>query len=182
MTSRQARRRRYDELPVGPSAVELGRAIRRRRESRDLSRAALAQLAGVDCSHLARVEAGRAQLGWTRLGLIARALALAVSTLAQDAELDCMSGGRGGVEIVTPPDSGALGSSVRRLRRARGASIEQLALSVGLHPTSVQKIERAERQPTWPTLCDLAAALGVRVSVLIAEAENGGMRQGAGVG
>ncbi len=70
-----------------------------------------------------------------------------------------------------PPSADALGGAVRRLRRGQGASIEAIALSVGLHPTSVHKIERAERRSTWTTLCDLAAALGVSVSALVETAE-----------
>jgi transcriptional regulator with XRE-family HTH domain len=77
----------------------------------------------------------------------------------------------------TPPSGAALGSAVRRLRTAKRASIETLAFDAGLHPTSVQKIERAERHPTWATLCRLAAALGLTVSALAAAAESEACRQ-----
>jgi transcriptional regulator with XRE-family HTH domain len=49
------------------------------------------------------------------------------------------------------------------LRRARGFSIEALALAAGLHPTYLSGIERGERNPTWAKLCGLAGALGVPV-------------------
>ncbi|HLM87140.1 MAG TPA: helix-turn-helix transcriptional regulator [Solirubrobacteraceae bacterium] len=70
-----------------------------------------------------------------------------------------------------PPNATAFGGAVRRLRRARAESIETLAFTVGLHPTSVSKIERAGCRPRWSTVCDLAAALGLEVSALIEEAE-----------
>jgi transcriptional regulator with XRE-family HTH domain len=160
--------------PQAASCDELGDAIRRRREMRGLSRAELARLAGIDRSHLARVESGRTQLGWTRLGRIAHTLQLRVATLARDAELGTVSvahqASRGGA-VPNPPSAAALGGAVRRLRRAKRTSIEALALRVGLHPTSVDKIERAQRQPIWPTLCELAAALELEVSALVEAAE-----------
>ncbi|MHB8241726.1 MAG: helix-turn-helix domain-containing protein [Solirubrobacteraceae bacterium] len=169
MGARQANRRRYDDLPIGPGSIELGEAIRRRRESSGLSLTELARRASVDRSHLARVEAGSSQLGWRTLGLLANALQIRVSTLARDAERE--STHRVEAIILAPPSADALGHAVRRLRQTKGATIETLALSVGLHPTSLAKIEHAQRQPTWATLCDLAAALSLTTSTLIKEAE-----------
>jgi transcriptional regulator with XRE-family HTH domain len=172
VSARQANRRRYDELPIGPGSIELGDAIRRRRESSGLSLTELARRAGVDRSHMARVEAGGSQFGWRTLGLVSNALQIRVSTLARDAEHDDTdSAQHAEANVLAPPSGVALGHAVRRLRQAKGASIESLALSVGLHPTSVAKVEHAQRQPTWATLCDLAAALGLTVSALIEEAE-----------
>ncbi len=82
------------------------------------------------------------------------------------------AGGRARDTPPVGPSSAALGRAVRRLRQAKRASIELLAFSAGLHPTSVQKIERAERKPTWDTLCRLAAALELSVSALVEEAES----------
>jgi ribosome-binding protein aMBF1 (putative translation factor) len=123
------------------------------------------------------VEAGGAQLGWRKLGLVAKAMQIRVSTLARDAELDATNAAQqphpdSRELVLLTPTGAALGRAVRRLRQAKRASIERLAFSVGLHPTSVYKIEHAERQPRWPTLCDLAAALGLSVSALIEEAES----------
>ncbi len=51
-------------------------------------------------------------------------------------------------------------------------TLQAVADLAGLHPTSVDKIERCERSPTWLTVCDLADALDLPVSVLIADAED----------
>lgn len=171
-----------DEQPVGQASTprhgDVGHAVRRRREAGELGRSELARLAGIDRSHLSRIEAGETQPGWARLGLIACALQISLSTLTRDVELDTVrvtqepaDAGRAGAPVA--PSGAALGSAVRRLRQTRGASIEELAFAVGLHPTSVYKIERAQRQPIWPTVCHLARALGVSVSRLVEEAERG---------
>jgi transcriptional regulator with XRE-family HTH domain len=60
---------------------------------------------------------------------------------------------------------------LRRLRRARDLSIEDLALRADLHPTYVSSIERGERNPSCGKLSDLALALGVPLSALMQDAE-----------
>ncbi|HST55237.1 MAG TPA: helix-turn-helix transcriptional regulator [Solirubrobacteraceae bacterium] len=64
-----------------------------------------------------------------------------------------------------------LGCAIRRLRRARGLTIEDLAFAAGLHPTYLSGIERGERNPTWTKLGGLADALGVSVSMIAQAAE-----------
>jgi transcriptional regulator with XRE-family HTH domain len=64
-----------------------------------------------------------------------------------------------------------LGCAIRRLRRARGLTIEDLAFAAGLHPTYLSGIERGERNPTWAKLGGLADALGVSVSMIAQAAE-----------
>jgi transcriptional regulator with XRE-family HTH domain len=64
-----------------------------------------------------------------------------------------------------------LGQAVRRLRRAHGLNIEDLASTAGMHPTYLSGIERGIRNPTWSKLCGLADALDVSVSALAGEAE-----------
>jgi transcriptional regulator with XRE-family HTH domain len=68
-------------------------------------------------------------------------------------------------------DSAELGRVLRRLRKARGLSIEDLALRADLHPTYVSSIERGERNPSCGKLSDLALALGVPLSALMQDAE-----------
>jgi transcriptional regulator with XRE-family HTH domain len=70
------------------------------------------------------------------------------------------------------PTNAALGRAIRRLRKARGLTIETLALDAGLHPTYLSGIERGVRNPTWSKLCALAEALGVPVSTVVSEAEH----------
>ena len=64
-----------------------------------------------------------------------------------------------------------LGRAVRRLRKAHGVNIEDLAAAAEMHPTYLSGIERGRRNPTWYKLCGLADALGVSVAALAAEAE-----------
>ena len=65
----------------------------------------------------------------------------------------------------------AFGRAVHRLRVAAGYSVEQLGARAGLHPTDVAAIERGDINLPLVTIERVAAALGVRVSELLAEAE-----------
>jgi transcriptional regulator with XRE-family HTH domain len=64
-----------------------------------------------------------------------------------------------------------LGRVLRRQRRARRLTIEDLALRADLHPTYLSGIERGIRNPTWGKLSDLALALRVPLSSLTRDAE-----------
>ncbi len=57
--------------------------------------------------------------------------------------------------------------AVRRLRRAKGWSQEEMAARCKLHRTYIGAIERAEGNITLDTLDRLAAALGVKSNQLI---------------
>jgi len=65
----------------------------------------------------------------------------------------------------------ALGRVIRRLRRARGLTIETLAFAAGMHPTYLSGIERGVRNPSWGKLTDLAEALDLPLERLAHEAE-----------
>ena len=67
----------------------------------------------------------------------------------------------------------ALGRAVRRLRIERGLSQEDLAHLSRMDRTWVGGIERGETNPSYEKLMDLATALDVRISELIAEADDG---------
>ncbi|TML25802.1 MAG: helix-turn-helix transcriptional regulator [Actinobacteria bacterium] len=67
----------------------------------------------------------------------------------------------------------ALGRAVRRLRIERGLSQEDLAHLSRMDRTWVGGIERGEKNPSYEKLMDLATALDVRISELIAEADDG---------
>ncbi len=64
-----------------------------------------------------------------------------------------------------------LGVAIRRLRRARRLTIEDLAFAADIHPTYLSGIERGIRNPTWDKLAALAHALDVPVSALARDAE-----------
>jgi transcriptional regulator with XRE-family HTH domain len=58
---------------------------------------------------------------------------------------------------------------LRELREAAGLTQQQLAERAGLHPFSVAKLEQGVQEPTWPTVLDLAGALGVSVGAFVYE-------------
>lgn len=73
---------------------------------------------------------------------------------------------------VSPPTARALGVVVRALRQEREMTIEGLADRAGLHPTYLSDIERGRSNPSLAKLGALATVLDIRVSALIAAAED----------
>lgn len=60
-----------------------------------------------------------------------------------------------------------LAANMKRLRRDRGWSQEQLADEAGLDRTYISGIERRIRHPTITTVAKVAAALGVSFAALL---------------
>ncbi len=56
-----------------------------------------------------------------------------------------------------------IGRNVKRLRREKGYSQEQLALEAEISPSILRMIERGEANPTIKTLGKLAVSLGTTV-------------------
>jgi transcriptional regulator with XRE-family HTH domain len=69
------------------------------------------------------------------------------------------------------PTNADLGLAVRRLRRERRHTIDDLAFEAKMHPTYLSGIERGIRNPIWIKLCALADALDVTVTSLVDGAE-----------
>lgn len=67
--------------------LRVGDAIRARRKARGLSQEALADAAGVDRSHMGKIERGERNVTTLRLVEIARALGVTVASLFDDAGL-----------------------------------------------------------------------------------------------
>lgn len=65
-----------------------------------------------------------------------------------------------------------LGEAIRRLRRARRLTIEELAFGADIHPTYLSGIERGKRNPTWSKFGKLADALDMSASELARAAED----------
>ena len=65
----------------------------------------------------------------------------------------------------------AFGAVVQRHRKAKGLSQEALAERADIHHTHVGLIERGERNASLNVAHRVARALGMPLSVLIAEAE-----------
>jgi len=60
-----------------------------------------------------------------------------------------------------------IGANIRRLRRDRGWSQEELAFQSGLHRTYVSGVERGTRNPTVLIVKELADALNVSPARLL---------------
>jgi transcriptional regulator with XRE-family HTH domain len=54
-----------------------------------------------------------------------------------------------------------VGAHIRKVRRASGLTLKQLAVGCDLSPNAISLIERGEVAPTVITLCKIAHALGV---------------------
>ncbi|MDF1860405.1 MAG: helix-turn-helix transcriptional regulator [Verrucomicrobiales bacterium] len=67
--------------------------------------------------------------------------------------------------------SKAFGEVVRKRRVDSGLSQEALSEKANLHATYIGLIERGKRNPTIEAAEQIAAAFGVRLSILISEAE-----------
>lgn len=73
---------------------------------------------------------------------------------------------------VSLPTPQALGGVVRGLRQARGLTLEALADEAGMNVTYLSDIERGRSNPTIGKLGDLALVFDVRISEMIAAAED----------
>jgi transcriptional regulator with XRE-family HTH domain len=71
------------------------------------------------------------------------------------------------------PSHADLGQAIRRMRRAQGTSIEDLAFAAGRHPTHVSRIERGIANPRLDTMLAIAQALGLTLAALLQTAEGG---------
>jgi transcriptional regulator with XRE-family HTH domain len=60
-----------------------------------------------------------------------------------------------------------IGARIRRLRMAHQLSQKQLALDIGLNPSSLNQIEKGKRIPGSHTVSGLAARLGVSRDLLM---------------
>ena len=70
--------------------------------------------------------------------------------------------------VPLPADIDAdLAHALRTLREQRGRSQEALAHDAGLTLRTVQRIERAQANPTWSTVRRIARALGVTLAELV---------------
>lgn len=65
----------------------------------------------------------------------------------------------------------ALGIAIRQLREKHGATQEETATAAGIAVPTLSHIEAGHANPTWATVRDIAAALGVSVADLAKRAE-----------
>jgi transcriptional regulator with XRE-family HTH domain len=64
-----------------------------------------------------------------------------------------------------------IGAAIREVREKRGLTQEALAAEAGTTLSTLSVIERGRANPTWATVGDIAAALGVSVAELAKCAE-----------
>ena len=67
------------------------------------------------------------------------------------------------------PAQQLLARNLRRLRKERGLSQEELAAKAGIDPAAVDRLEQCQEDPKIDTLEQLALALGVPFVTLIAK-------------
>jgi transcriptional regulator with XRE-family HTH domain len=67
----------------------------------------------------------------------------------------------------------AIATEIRRLRKAKALSLEQLAGAAGVSKSIISKVERGEATPTTTVLARLAEALDVTFSELMSPAREG---------
>lgn len=72
---------------------------------------------------------------------------------------------------MSTPTPVELGWAIRRLRKSRNLTIEDLAFMADIHLTYLSGIERGLRNPTWIKLACLAEALDIQVSDIATTAE-----------
>lgn len=60
-----------------------------------------------------------------------------------------------------------LGRRVRTYRERAGLTIAQLAALADVAPTTLAELERGKGNPRYETLCNLAAGLGIPITVLV---------------
>jgi transcriptional regulator with XRE-family HTH domain len=65
----------------------------------------------------------------------------------------------------------AFGRVLRRLRMANELSQETFGYRAGLHRTYVSQLERGLKSPSLGTICQIAQALGLSVTGLLAQVE-----------
>lgn len=71
--------------------------------------------------------------------------------------------------VIANPPAGALGPQLRRLRLARGLTLDALAEAVGLDKGYLSRLERGQKSPSVASLLRLSAALAVPVAELLGE-------------
>ena len=65
----------------------------------------------------------------------------------------------------------ALGRAIRELRSRQNLTQTQVATRAGLHETDISSLESGRRNPTFQAMQRVSKGLGVRVSELMARAE-----------
>ena len=146
------------------AANGLPKRIRRLREARGWTVAALARMVGVAPAVIANAEAGRNDPMARTVAALARVFEITMddvwygSDRAADAERRAA--------LANESVARTFGERVRAFRLARGWSQRDLAEQIGATQQAVQRCEGGMRAPNLTTFVNLADALGVGLDVL----------------
>ncbi|MDO8811186.1 MAG: helix-turn-helix transcriptional regulator [Gallionella sp.] len=73
-----------------------------------------------------------------------------------------------------------IGRAIYALRKEKGLKLEEVALDAGTDAGYLSRIETGSRKPSLPMLEKIAAAMGLRASLIVALAEGEGVPNAAG--
>jgi len=73
-----------------------------------------------------------------------------------------------------------IGRAIYALRKEKGLKLEEVALDAGTDSGHLSRIETGSRKPSLPMLGKIAAAIGVRASLIVAMAEGEDIPNAAG--
>ena len=136
--------------PLQPAAAEttpFGRELRRLRQERDLTQRQLAALSGSRGKNIGQYERGKAHPPPRVVAALAEALDVSREQLER---------------LLPPqPETTPLGRELKRLRRERGLTHEELAARCGRSPAIIWAYEHGRHRPRAAGLAALARALGV---------------------
>lgn len=71
--------------------------------------------------------------------------------------------------VAISPDLATLGRGIRRNRKDKNLSQEELAEAAGLHRNYIGFLERGERNPSVQAILEIARALSVKPGILFSE-------------
>ena len=153
----------------------IGAAIRRQRRARGWTIEQAAEAIELDARHLQRVEVGRVSPSAATLVRIADALGVPVAILVEgvepvrdlaDAPAAPPSPESPALDVATVPR--AVGRRIAELRKERGQSQAQLGAAAGITEQYVQRVESGRQNPSVKVLAQVARALGISLSGLVA--------------
>jgi transcriptional regulator with XRE-family HTH domain len=179
---------------VNNQLVALGSAIEGSRIEKRLTYAEVGRRAGIQRSHLSRIERGLVNPRLSTLQAIADALEVTLTALCVAAELPPPNSDKESAMSETPvehPDAGPVAEAdsreqartqaaalfaeqVASVRRAKRLGQSEVSSRSGIHVSEISRIEHGLRDPRLSTLILLAYALEVEPAMLLDRIEEDG--------
>ncbi len=133
----------------------IGETIKRTREEQQLTLSETARRAGLSVSYLSELEHGKKEASSRALARLSKVLGI------PETELD---------PEFRDSRPVTLGDKLKLQRLEKGLSLAEVAKAAGISTGYLSEIERADSLPAVDTLRDLAGALDVPISLLLADA------------